>query len=239
MITKLYIENFRGIIKNEVELGKITVLTGPNNSGKSSIIYGLLALKNVVYAGGCMNLPLEMLTHERIEQFRSTCRAIKNIKEAHLIIKLHPYERKLNIYRKIVKETGLSNCSIVKNTEMLELFYNYDLLITLASTAAYEAVLLDKNVISLSGSSKFDPEDIWNFKKCDATIIVDNLEELEKYIRNALFNPETIFKLREGRKKYMYEHAYKLDGNASARLKEAIDSLSQNAVMNKKTNFSR
>ncbi len=48
MITKLYLENFRGIRKSEVELGKITVLTGPNNSGKSSIIYGLLALKNVV-----------------------------------------------------------------------------------------------------------------------------------------------------------------------------------------------
>jgi predicted ATPase len=31
-----------------VPLGKITVLTGPNNSGKSSIIYGLLTLKNVV-----------------------------------------------------------------------------------------------------------------------------------------------------------------------------------------------
>jgi predicted ATPase len=31
-----------------VPLGKITVLTGPNNSGKSSIIYGLLALRNVV-----------------------------------------------------------------------------------------------------------------------------------------------------------------------------------------------
>jgi predicted ATPase len=29
-------------------LGKITVLTGPNNSGKSSVIYGLLTLKNVV-----------------------------------------------------------------------------------------------------------------------------------------------------------------------------------------------
>lgn len=48
MITKLYLENFRAVVKNEVELGKITVLTGPNNSGKSSIIYGLLALKNVV-----------------------------------------------------------------------------------------------------------------------------------------------------------------------------------------------
>jgi predicted ATPase len=48
MIKKLFFENFRGLIKNEIELGKITVLTGPNNSGKSSIIYGLLALKNLV-----------------------------------------------------------------------------------------------------------------------------------------------------------------------------------------------
>jgi predicted ATPase len=48
MITKLFLENFRGFVKNEIELGKINILTGPNNSGKSSIIYGLLALKNVV-----------------------------------------------------------------------------------------------------------------------------------------------------------------------------------------------
>lgn len=48
MITKLYIENFRSIEKAEVDLGKITVLTGANNSGKSSVIYALLALRNVV-----------------------------------------------------------------------------------------------------------------------------------------------------------------------------------------------
>jgi len=48
MITKLSLGNFRSIRDSEVPLGKITVLTGPNNSGKSSIIYGLLALKNVV-----------------------------------------------------------------------------------------------------------------------------------------------------------------------------------------------
>lgn len=48
MITKLFLNNFRSIREAEVELGKITVLTGPNNSGKSSIIYGLLALRNVV-----------------------------------------------------------------------------------------------------------------------------------------------------------------------------------------------
>jgi predicted ATPase len=48
MITKLSLGNFRSIRDNELPLGKITILTGPNNSGKSSIIYGLLTLKNVV-----------------------------------------------------------------------------------------------------------------------------------------------------------------------------------------------
>jgi predicted ATPase len=61
MIKKLHLENFRSIANDELELGKITVLTGPNNSGKSSIIYGLLALKNVVLnpnqsLDGCLTL---------------------------------------------------------------------------------------------------------------------------------------------------------------------------------------
>jgi predicted ATPase len=48
MITKLSLSNFRSIRDSEIPLGRITVLAGPNNSGKSSIIYGLLTLKNVV-----------------------------------------------------------------------------------------------------------------------------------------------------------------------------------------------
>ncbi len=48
MITKLFIENFRSIEKAEMDLGKITVLTGANNSGKSSVIYSLLVLRNIL-----------------------------------------------------------------------------------------------------------------------------------------------------------------------------------------------
>ncbi len=48
MITKLHIRNFRSIKSADLDLGKITVLTGANNSGKSSFIYGILALKNIV-----------------------------------------------------------------------------------------------------------------------------------------------------------------------------------------------
>jgi hypothetical protein len=44
---KLYIENFRSIKKQEVELAPITVVYGQNGAGKSSLLYVLLTLKNI------------------------------------------------------------------------------------------------------------------------------------------------------------------------------------------------
>lgn len=49
MIRKIHIENFRSIRNENLELGKITVLTGANNSGKSSIMYGLMVLQDFVF----------------------------------------------------------------------------------------------------------------------------------------------------------------------------------------------
>ena len=62
MITKLNIENFKSLRMAELPLGKITVLTGANNSGKSSFIYSLLALKNTITnpnqsIDACLTLP--------------------------------------------------------------------------------------------------------------------------------------------------------------------------------------
>lgn len=49
MIKRVSINNFRSILHGNMELGKITVLTGANNSGKSSILYGLMALQDFIY----------------------------------------------------------------------------------------------------------------------------------------------------------------------------------------------
>lgn len=48
MIKRLHIQNFRGIEKATVEFAPMTLLTGANNSGKSSVMYALLVLKNLV-----------------------------------------------------------------------------------------------------------------------------------------------------------------------------------------------
>jgi len=48
MLTRLKIQNFRSIADQEIEIGPLTILYGPNASGKSSVFYALLALKNLV-----------------------------------------------------------------------------------------------------------------------------------------------------------------------------------------------
>jgi len=48
MNKQLTINNFRSIREATLELGRFTVLNGANNSGKSSVLYALQVLKNVV-----------------------------------------------------------------------------------------------------------------------------------------------------------------------------------------------
>ena len=179
--------------------------------------------KIVIFAANNSYLNMDIIDHEKIRDLKAICAAMKNIKEAHLIIKAHPYERDLNLYKGIAREAGLSEYSIVQDAEMLGLISRSDLLITLNSTASYDAVLLDKNVISLCGVSDFEPEDMWDFRRYNAAVILDNLGDLEKCIRKTLFDPETMAILKKGRGLYISEHAHKLDKMASCRAKEAID----------------
>ena len=45
MLTKLIVENFKAHKYTEIELGKLTMFTGANNSGKSSLVQALLLLR--------------------------------------------------------------------------------------------------------------------------------------------------------------------------------------------------
>ncbi|RLE62584.1 MAG: hypothetical protein DRJ47_10440, partial [Thermoprotei archaeon] len=42
MIKKVTLRNFRGIAKGEIDLEPLTILVGPNNSGKTTILEALL-----------------------------------------------------------------------------------------------------------------------------------------------------------------------------------------------------
>lgn len=194
-----------------------------NSDKKLSALISGVPKKIVVFTSTYVDLPMSMAEYDRIQEIESICRAMKGIKDAHLVIKLHACEKDRRSYKKIAKEAGLSNYTILQNVDMLELICYSDLIIMHISTAGYEAVLLDKNVITLHGSSNYEKEDIWNFRKYNAVLGIDDLKDLEKSIRKVLFDPETIDRLKKGREEYIKEHAYKLDGKASDRVKQVID----------------
>lgn len=180
--------------------------------------------KVVVFTTSYSSLFCGMLEYERRNRLSYVFRAAKNIKDLHLIIKLHPFEKdEANIYKKIAQETGLSEYNIIRNANNLVLLENCDLLISYFSTTSYEAVLMNKNVILLSHDSAFSTEDSWDFERYGVVTVVKDFNKLEDYIRAALFDSVTIQKLASRRKEYILDHAYKLDGRAADRIKEVID----------------
>jgi predicted ATPase len=52
MITNLTLEGFKSFVSDSLDLGKLTVLTGMNSSGKSSVIQALLMIKYAHMDGG-------------------------------------------------------------------------------------------------------------------------------------------------------------------------------------------
>jgi predicted glycosyltransferase len=178
--------------------------------------------KLIVFATSYSALALGMLEYERTSHIHSLFSAVKNIKDVHLIVKLHPFEKDISTYRKIAHSVGLLNYSVVNNIDILDLLYKSDLLVTYFSTTAYEAVLMNKNVILLNSNSNFNPVDFWDFKRYGVAICADSPQKLEGYIRKALFDPETISCLNAKRKEYIFDHAYRIDGKATERVREVI-----------------
>lgn len=62
MVNNLQVKNFRSLVNADIDLAGFTIITGKNNSGKSSLIYSLLCLKNILSnpnqtIDGCLTLP--------------------------------------------------------------------------------------------------------------------------------------------------------------------------------------
>jgi UDP-N-acetylglucosamine 2-epimerase len=182
-----------------------------------------LAVKTIVLATTYGSLLQGTKEQELISQVKVVCDALKNIAGVHLIIKLHICDKNIHAYRKIVKETGISNCTITNNGDMLHLIRNSDLIITHFSASSYEAVLMDKNVVLLSYSSDFFRDDVWDFRRYNAVVAVDNLDDLENKVRDVLFDFRVESELKVNRAQYIPEHAYKIDSKASERIQRVID----------------
>jgi 3-deoxy-D-manno-octulosonic-acid transferase len=98
------------------------------------------------------------------------------------------------------------------------------------STTALEAMILDKPVIIVDFIKNPFPTP---YTESGAAIGVYKEEDLAPTIEKVLHNQKVQKELKNNRKQFVYEHAYKIDGQASKRVVDLIKLMIQESRRNK------
>ncbi len=142
---------------------------------------------------------------------------LKDSQEIRLIVKPHPLESE-KVYRKVAgKYEQIVLCG--SSEDIVSLLTSSDVLITEHSTVGIEAALLDIPIVRINITNEEAPS-----VYVDGGIAVEarNIEELKSAVTDVLYNEEVRGRLAEARMKFVYEHAYINDGQASKRVADLI-----------------
>jgi len=156
--------------------------------------------------------------------FRSLFKAVKEIPNTQLVIKLHPNEYDKSLHERIAREVNI-DVVITKDVNLFELLNACDILMTISSTVALEAMILGKPVIIVDLKTKPDET---SFVKSDAAIGVHESEDIKPAIVKVLNDKKIRKKLESNMKGFVYDHAYKIDGSASKRIVKLINRMIKN-----------
>lgn len=146
------------------------------------------------------------------------CSAMSDFTDKQLVIKLHPAEN-IESYQEILADIGGDKAIICRDVEIHDLLNACDLLMTVHSTVALEAMIFDKPVITINLTGK---PDLFPYAESGAAIGVYKGEDLVPAISDALYNEAIRKRLAEARKKFVYEYAYLQDGKASKGVADLI-----------------
>ena len=127
-----------------------------------------------------------------------------------LVVRLHPSSTDAS--KEIIDKNVIQSCA---DDSLQELIVASDVVITLTSTVAMEALLINKNVLILKISQY---SHLVDYSEKDGALVIDDLMEIENGINQLLYDQPTIHKLESNRKKLP------LPGNASNKICDLIES---------------
>lgn len=148
-------------------------------------------------------------------------KTVKHLPEAQLVIKVHPSEFGLSLYKETIKDIGI-NALIVRDANIFKILYISDIVITGFSSTALDAMVLGKPVITINLTGFKDPVP---YVQSNAAIGVYYEKDLLKAIKMGLYDTAIIKKLTDARNRFIYDHAYKLDGKSTMRVAELIEQM--------------
>lgn len=172
------------------------------------------------------NIPIEVRDRNAFAVFR----AMLNLPEYHLAIKLHP-EEEPDFYQELSKKFNL-DVTITGELLLLHPLIKYsELVIISESTVGVDAILIHKPLIDMNLLSA----PYWNdYIKEKVALGIRKEEDLLPAMKSILKDETVRKKLEKNRKKYIYEHAYKQDGKASERVVKLINQMLKEAEKEKK-----
>jgi len=151
--------------------------------------------------------------------YRNFFQAIKDFHNIQTVIKLHPNEYTKSLHKRIANQFGV-NVILVKNINLFELLNACDIMMTVASTVAFEAMVLNKPVIFVNPKHE---EIGLPFETGSAVLVANNSNEILSSINKIFSDKKIRKKLDSYRKKVIYDYAYKIDGQASDRIIKIIE----------------
>ncbi len=137
--------------------------------------------------------------------------------ELQLVVKLHPKEDGA-LQRSMAVEMGLSDVVIVKE-RLVELLRICDLLVTMHSAVAMEAIAMGRPVVTVNLTGEKDP---YPYAGSGAAIGVYEEEDLLPAVYAALEDPKTRRRLDQGRREFVRGHLHGADGRASERIVQLV-----------------
>ena len=164
------------------------------------------------------NITICYLTQKHPENILIMKKLIKFIEEKNfnLIVKIHPNE-KIEDYLKEIDQKENKKVEI-KNSNLYENISNSDIVITIFSTAALEAAILDKPIVAKKNIGV-------PFKDLGVGLEYENINEIEEKINIILNNKENINeKLKEARDKF------RPIKKAGEQIKEIIENILNNEL---------
>jgi len=151
---------------------------------------------------------------------KAALRALKNFVDVQVVIKPHPAEVG-EWYVDVVGEEDIKATILAKNADTYEALYACDLFVGSYSTVILEGVILGKLGVTAFLSKRKDPTPYFR----EVTPRVYREEELGPEIRKALYDNTVRERLRQTGAKFVFEHAYKMDGKATERVTNLMEKM--------------
>lgn len=150
--------------------------------------------------------------------FSAVVKALKQLENAALVVKLHPKEEP-SVYKQVLKEMQYK-AIVSKDIDLYETIVCSDAVIAIHSTAILEALALERPVIQLNLMEKYD---VFGKTAKKAIIFADSEKRLLHSIRMALHDKPYLREFSKKTKKFISEYFYKIDGKSTERFIKVLE----------------